>query len=67
MYGKAIKETQSNIHTNQRNPMENQCNKQRTRKNIEENHRKATESMKFKGNPRNLKKSKNTNINLKKI
>jgi hypothetical protein len=22
MYGKAIKETQSNIHTNQRNPME---------------------------------------------
>ena len=32
--------------------------KQRKRNKIKENHRKATESMKFKGNPRNLKKIK---------
>ena len=41
--------------------------KQRKRNKIKENHRKATESMKFKGHPRNLNKSKNTNRNLQKI
>ena len=40
--------------------------KQRRRKKIKENNRKATESKKLKGNQRNLQKSKNTYRNLKK-
>ena len=57
MYGKAIKETQSNIHTNQRNPMEIDEHTKNTYENktksqkgygINEIQRKPKESLKFK-------------------
>jgi len=53
MYGKTIKETQSNIHKNQRNPMKINEN-QRKRQKTTENQRKAKESKKLKGNQGNL-------------
>ena len=56
MYGKTIKETQSNIHKNQRIQWKSMKidENQRKRQKTTENQRKAKESKKLKGNRGNL-------------